>query len=276
MARKPYASDLSDQQWNLIKLWVPEARAGGRPRSTNVREVINAIFYVCRAGCAWRYLPGGFPPWQTVYDYYSKWMKSGFWNKLQQIIYSLVRHKEGRTPRPSLAIVDSQSVRSTHGEERARDCFKKVIGRKRSVLVDSLGFMISVFVHKGNDQDFRGLMALFHRLPKEISNSLTKILADGAYRFSTLKEEANSRGIDLEVLNSRKLETNLGKQRWKVERSISWFNHYRRLSKDYERTCQSSEAMIYICQIQLLLRRYIRHILFRHLPSEKLCTKKFA
>jgi putative transposase len=152
--------------------------------------------------------------------------------------------------------------------------YKKVTGRKRSILVDALGFLICCFVHKGNDQDFRGLMALLHRLPAKSNESLQKILGDQAYRFSTLKEEAASRGIEVETLDVKKLGTNLKPKRWIVERTIAWFNHFRRLSRDYEKNCASSEAILFISQTQILLRRYAHGsyrfflILSKHPPAE--------
>lgn len=278
-----FPSDLTHEQWKLIEQLLPRSRPGGRPRTTNLRRVVNAIFYLNRTGCQWRYLPTEFPPWQTVYDYFSKWLKRGLWHDIQLILSAYVRHKEGRTQLPSLAIVDSQSVRAHFGEARAKDYFKKVTGRKRSILVDSLGFLICCFVHKANDQDFRGLMTLLHRLPPAHAKSLQKILGDQAYRFATLKEEAGSHGIEIETLDRKKLGTNMKPKRWIVERSIAWFNHYRRLSRDYEKSCAQSEAMIFISQIQLLLRRAFYfwfsqlsappETLFRHPPAARRCVK---
>ena len=259
-----FPSDLTHGQWKLIEPLLPKARTGGRPRSTNLRAVINAVFYVNRTGCQWRYLPRHFPPWQTVYDYYSKWLKNGVWLHIYFVLYFKVRIKEGRSAFPSLAIVDSQSARAHFGESRARDHFKKVIGRKRSILVDTLGFLLCCFVHKANDQDFKGLMTLLHRLPTPISNGLQKIIGDQAYRFTTLKEEAQTRGIVLETIDRKKLGTNMKPKRWIVERSIAWFNHYRRLTRDYEKLCAQSEIMIFISQIQLLLKRWNPNLLLKY------------
>ena len=273
-ARKPYPCSLSNRQWQIIKDWIPEAKKGGRPRTTDMRQVVDACFYLIRSGCAWRYLPGDFPPWQTVYDYFSAWMRLGIWVKIHSLLRVLARAQAGKKPLPRLGIVDSQSVRAHHGEERARDGFKKVTGRKRSVLVDSLGLFLEIFIHKGNDQDFRGLMALLHRLPADLSPEI--ILADKAYRFPTLREEAESRNIKLEVVGDDPSGSNLKPQRWIVERSFAWLNHYRRLSRDYERKCHTSRSVLFISQIQLLLGRIAPKTLFSFLLSKHPHRAKFA
>lgn len=256
-----FPSDLTHEQWKFIEALLPKARDGGRPRTTNLRAVVNAVLFLNRTGCQWRYLPKQFPPWQTVYDYYSKWIKSGVWFDIYFALYFRTRLKENRSIFPTLAVVDSQSVRAHFGEARAKDCYKKVIGRKRSILVDSLGLLLCVCVHKANDQDFAGMMKLFEKLPEPFNRSLERILADKGYRFSTLREEALSRGIELETIDRKIHGTNLKPKRWIVERTFAWFNHYRRLSRDFEKSCGSSETMLFVSQIQLLLRRAFRCLL---------------
>ena len=286
---RAYPSNLTHKQWNLIRRLLPKARLGGRPRTTDLKLVVNAIFYVNRTGCQWRYLPSEFPPWQTVYDYFSKWLKQGIWHKVHRLLVHRVRLQEGRSKHPSLAIVDAQSVRAHFGRERAKDVFKKVIGRKRSILVDTLGFLLGCHVHKANDQDCHGCLKLFDKLSPQASRSLEKIIADMGYRGPLLREEAlYTHGIEFETIDRKKLGTNMKPKRWIVERTIAWFNHYRRLSRDYEKICAQSEAMIFISQIQMLLKRtdgrkpsfrnrktsmysiWLR--LFRHPPAKKTCV----
>jgi len=250
-----FPSDLTDRQWQLIEPILPKARSGGRPRSTSLRQVVNAIFYLNRTGCQWRYLPPCFPPWQTVYDYYRKWILNGIWIEIHFTIYFLVRRKLGRSVFPSLAIVDAQSIRAASGENRAADHFKKVIGRKRSILVDSLGFMIGCYVHKANDQDCTGLEILLERLFGFFKEHLQKIIGDMGYRYPYLKYRCQQSNIQIETIDRKVHGTNMKHKRWVVERSFAWFNHYRRNSRDYEKACISSEASLYISQIQLLLRR---------------------
>jgi len=264
-----FPSDLTHKQWKLIEGLLPKARTGGRPRTTNLRAIVNAIFYLNRTGCQWRYLPKHFPAWQTVYDYYAKWMKSGIWLQIYFTLYFLVRKKEGRNVYPSLAIVDAQSIRAHFGENRARDVFKKVTGRKRSILVDSLGFLLCCYVHKGNDQDHTGFEILFARLLDPFKKNLSKIIGDGAYRYDSLKDLVGEYDIEMQVLNYKKTGESLKPKRWVVERTFAWFNHYRRLSRDYEKTCFSSETSLFISQIQLLLKRYFFYLMtFQTASSE--------
>jgi len=256
-----FDTDLTDKQWKLINQYLPKARLGGRPRSTHLRLVVNAILYLNRTGCQWRYLPRDFPPWQTVYDYFSKWRNSGVWYKILRLLARKVRVQEGRTAMPHLAIIDSQSVRAHYGENRAKDYYKMITGRKRTILVDALGFLIICCVHKSTDQDINGGMKIFSRLPKEYSRSIEKIIADMGYRGPLLKEEAlYSHGIEFKTINRKTDGTNMKPKRWIVERSIAWFNHYRRLSRDYEKCCVQSEAMIIVSQIQLLLKRWEKNL----------------
>lgn len=264
-----FPSDLTDGQWKLIEPLLPKARTGGRPRTTSLRDVINAVFYLNRTGCQWRYPPRSFPPWQTVYDYYRRWVLSGLWFEIYFSMYFRVRRQQGRQALPSLAIVDAQSIRAPSGEQRAADHFKKVIGRKRTILVDSLGFLIACHVHKANDQDWTGFELLLNRVFRFFKEKLTKIVADKGYRYAFLKELCAEWGIELEVIDRKIYGTNMVHKRWIVERSLAWLNHFRRNSRDFEKTCRSSETCLFISQLQLLLRRTglgLRR-LFRHPPA---------
>jgi transposase len=250
-----FASDLTQEQWDLIQPLLPKARPGGRPRTTNLRSVVNAVLYLNRTGCQWRYLPKCFPPYQTVYDYFKKWKDLGTWLQIYFTLYFRVRVKEHRNVYPSLAIVDSQSAKVHFGESRARDGFKKVIGRKRSILVDSLGFLICCHVHKGNDQDWTGLELLMEKLPKPFKISLQKIIGDMGYRLESLKDLCGKDGIEMEPIDQKKYGTNMKPKRWIVERTFAWLNHFRRHSRDYEKKTSSSEMALYITHMQLLLKR---------------------
>lgn len=148
-----YPSDLSEAQWESIKELVPEARRGGRPRSTNVREVTNAILYLVNTGCGWRYLPREFPPWQTVYQYYRDWILTGIWRLIHDSLVKLTRKAAGRSEQPSYVIIDSQSAKANSGEELGYDGFKRVRGRKRQILVDTMGLTHCVHVHAADLSD---------------------------------------------------------------------------------------------------------------------------
>lgn len=253
--RRPYPSDLTLEQWETIKGLVPKPRSGGRRRTTDVREVINAILYIVRTGGAWRYLPKEFPPWKTVYDYFYRFSQSGVWSRINQVLCESLREKLNKAPTPTLAIVDSQSVRAHYGEARGWDGFKKVRGRKRHVIVDTMGLLLGCAVHRANERDPHGGVRVLEKLPLSVLKSVTKILGDGAY-VGPFDDIAHfNYGIAVERASSSKERSNLKPKRWIVERTIAWFNHFRRLSRDYERRTIYSEAMIYISMIALTLRR---------------------
>lgn len=273
-ARRTYPSDLSDLQWAVIEDLIPHASAGGRPRSTDVREVVNAIFYLNRTGCAWRYLPDGFPRWRTVYDYFAKWKTRGIWNRIHDQIRGFLRIKSSKAEVTSTLIVDSQSIRAHYGEDRGYDGYKRLRGRKRHILVDTLGFIHSVQVHGANLNDGRMGRELFKQLSSENISSLKAVYADSAYRgmftdhvqarfgfYATTPELRKDTGqgrrtTTAEKKANRKLR-NLGPKRWIVERTFAWFNHYRRLSRDYERKTSHSESMIQIAMTCLMLKRLV-------------------
>jgi putative transposase len=191
---KRYPSDLTRTQWKRLKRLLPPAKPGGRPRSVNLREVLNGIFYIARGGCAWRMMPTDLPPWSTGYDYFRKWRNDGTWSKINDALRTQIRHRTKRKKSPSMGIIDTQSVKTTEqGGPRGKDAHKKVNGRKRHLVVDPLGLVVAAVVHSAGIQDRDGaklvLKKMIGRFPR-----LKKILADGIYNGG-IAEWANSTAL---------------------------------------------------------------------------------
>lgn len=256
--QKRYDSDLTDAQWELIKNFFPAPREGGRPRSTNLRRVCDAIFYLAKTGCQWRYLPHDFPPWQTVYGYFGFFILTGVWEKINAKLSREVRLIEDKREYPTAAVVDSQSIKSFNkGQERGFDGGKLVKGRKRHILVDTLGLVLGVVVTAANFGDRDGLKLLLNKIPNRIKKCLELIWADSNYTGEIIDWVATTFQLVLSIV--KRLPEQVGfkllPKRWIVERSFGWFNFYRRLSKDYEDLPRNSENFIYISVIQIMLRR---------------------
>jgi putative transposase len=263
MKRKPYPTDLSDAQWALLEPRIPPPRPGGRPRKTDLREVINAIFYLNRQGCTWRALPHDFPPWKTVYNYFEAWKRDGTWDRILTALRPRTREAAGRHPDPRVACIDSQSVKTAYGGEQVNiDGGKKVRGRKRHIVVDTLGLLMAVVVTAANVDDARAAQELFAQLPSKDYPRLEVVQADNKYHNHELDRwlRVHHRGYWVMVMSRPPGERKFIplRSRWVVERTLAWLGRYRRLSKDYEHTTESSEAVIKIASIQHCLNRLHR------------------
>ena len=253
-----YPSDVTDEQWALIQPHIP-VYPGGRPRKTDTRDVLDAVFYILRTGCQWRYLPKDFPPKSTVWRFFNQWRHNGTLETIHDLLRRQVRTAEKPYHPRTSASVDSQSVDTTSGgEERGRDNAKNVDGRKRHIVLDSMGLLMAVLVTAADIDDAKGAALLFARLDGQPMSQVKKMYADTKYQNFTLYDWVDKNADwDLTIVRRPKDAQGWVKLpiRWTVERTFAWLGRCRRLSKDREKSVLSSEAFVRLAMIQLMLHR---------------------
>ena len=265
MNNPTYVTDLTDRQWQIIKDLLPSPRAGGRPRTVCLRGAFNAMLYLLTTGCQWKMLPQSYPHWRTVYGYFRAWQHDGTWERLHHRLRRWARRQARRKERPTAASIDSQSIKSTcvsgvRGYEAFNEAFKRVMGRKRHIVVDTLGLVLAVCITPANVSDTAGAVQI---LPLQIlpllqrcAHRLQLIWCDGGY-FETAFEQATQQGLKLQAVlrPAGQKGFSLLAKRWVVERTFAWLSRCRRLDREYEVTIESSRAFLFLAMSKLMIAR---------------------
>jgi putative transposase len=251
-----YRTDLTHRQWQLIKDLLPPPKPGGRPRTVCLHQAFNAMLYLLTTGCQWKMLPQSYPHWRTVYGYFRVWQKDGTWERLHHRLRRWARRQARRRPRPTAGSLDSQSIKSTAVPGvRGFESFKRVMGRKRHIIVDTLGFLLAVCVTPANVSDTAGAVQVLPLL-RGCAHRLQLLWCDGGY-FEAAFEQAGHLSLKLQPVlrpEGRKGFVLLPK-RWVVERTFAWLSRCRRLDREYEVTIESSQALILLAMSRLMLAR---------------------
>ena len=252
-----YSTNLTDKQWQFIEKTVNTQK---RRRKYSIRGIFDAILYLLKTGCQWRMLPSNFAPWQSVYYYFSKWKNEGVIEELLEIIHSNVRKQLGKAESPSLGIIDSRSVKTSHhvDSDRGIDGNKKIKGRKQHVIVDTLGLPMGITIHEANIYDSKGAPQVIDNLAFKFPR-LVKILADGGYRGTLADWILDKFGWKLEVVlrpDECPSKFQVLPKRWIVERSFAWLENFRRLTIDYEYHAETAVAMVQLAFCKIMLNKY--------------------
>ena len=259
MSRKSYDSDVTDEQWFIVEPYLIKSHplGCGRPRKVDTREVLNSIFYLNKTGCQWRSLPHDFPSWPVVYYYFRKWRNDGTWEIMNKALTAKCRETVGRNPdNPTAACIDSQSIKGTSesgGESSGYDGGKKINGRKRHIVTDTMGYVLKAKVHAANVADTTAAPEIMAQVAS-IFLLISILFADLGYKKPFIQYIKDTFCIDTEI-TAKQEGFNVVRKRWVVERTLAWISRQRRMSRDYERTTESSESMIYISMVRIMLKQ---------------------